>query len=96
MSEEEFNELLDLFRENNLTKYGIDKLYGEIVDREIERNRLKEQLQQKENIIKEVRERLEYLLNNDKVEINGKIYIKQEADNIITKYILEILDKEVN
>ena len=55
--------------------------------------KLEQQLQQKENIIKEVRERLEYLLNNDTIEINGRTYIKQEADNIITNYIKEILDK---
>lgn len=53
------------------------------------------QLQQKENIIKEVRERCDYLLNNNTVEINGRTYIKQEADNVITNYIKEILDKEV-
>lgn len=60
-----------------------------------ENQRLKDQLQQKENTIKEVRERCDYLLNNNTVEINGRTYIKQEADNVITNYIKEILDKEV-
>lgn len=92
MSEEEFNELLDLFRENNLTKYGIDKLYGEIVDREIERNRLKEQLQQKENIIKEVRE---YCNDDNNFEIMTD-FDTFENHNRIGNDILEILDKEVN
>ena len=46
------------------------------------------------SIIKEAREKLEYLLTHDIVEINGTIYLKQEADDFITNYILEILDKE--
>lgn len=45
------------------------------------------------SILNEVREKLEYLLTHDKVEINGSIYLKQEADDYITNYILEILDK---
>ncbi len=42
-------------------------------------------------------ERCDYLLNNDKVKINDKEYIKQEADNVITQYIKDSLigsDKE--
>jgi dihydropteroate synthase len=61
------------------------RMYDMSKDKEIERLH---------SIIKEVREKLEYLLTHDKVEINGTIYLKQEADDFITNYILEILDKE--
>ena len=44
-------------------------------------------------IIQEVRNKCNYLTNNDIVEINGRTYIKQESDDIITNYIKETLDK---
>ncbi len=52
-----------------------------------ENKQLKSQLQQKENIIKEVRE---YIENDMKLKDNFMI------DEDGAKYLLEILDKEVN
>ena len=51
MSEEEFDELLDLMSENNLTQHGADTLYGEIVDREIERKRLNNIINELEKVL---------------------------------------------
>lgn len=41
------------------------------------------------NMLEEVRNRCNYLLNNNEVEINGSKYFKHSCDDIITKYVLE-------
>ena len=94
MSEEEFDELLDLMSEQNLTRHGADKLYGEIVSREIERRTLKEKLQQKENIIKEVREwakKCSCQFTND----DGELVVSEISFNIQARPcdLFKILDK---
>lgn len=46
------------------------------------------------NMLEEVRNRCNYLLNNDEVEINGSKYFKHSCDDVITRYILESLGGE--
>jgi predicted RNase H-like nuclease (RuvC/YqgF family) len=90
LSEKDKREVNNLIRFMQEKKYH-DNQYEELLNQYIELSRDYENLY---SILKEVREKLEYLLTHNKVEINGTIYLKQEADDYITNYILEILDKE--
>ena len=47
------------------------------------------------SVLKEIREFCDYLLNNDKVSINGKVYYKTFDDDIVTKKLLEIINKGI-
>ena len=50
---------------------------------------------QLKSVLKEIREFCDYLLNNDKVSINGKVYYKTFDDDIVTKKLLEIINKGI-
>ena len=70
MSEEEFDELLDLMSENNLTQHGADTLYGEIVSRGIN---ARLEIERLNNIINEL----------EKVIIEFKKQIEEERKNYL-------------
>lgn len=92
VSEEEYEELLDLFRENNLTQYGIDKLYGEIIDRQIEKNKKIERLN---NIINKA---IEYIERYETISGYYDSNYDGEADTYshdnVKDDLLQMLDKD--
>ena len=96
VDDREFRELLDLFRENNLTQYGIDRLYGAIIDRDGEKN--KEIAELKKTIKKSTEISSKNIIKVQilKEEIKEKDKEIEKLNNIINeleKYLIEQVEK---
>lgn len=78
-----------------LQQYKPKNLENKVVELLYKKDKLEDENKQLKDTIDKTREKCNYLLSNDIVEIDGKRYVKQESDDVITRYILDSLgDKE--
>ena len=89
----------ELIYDNNKMRKEIERLNNELTDLQNRFDNLMEAHKicdedndRLNNIIDKTISRCNYLLNNEKIIINNKEYIKQPADDYITQYIKEVLN----
>lgn len=83
----------DLLKENKQLKKDYNRVVHESTEFESKVYELQDKLQQRDSVIEEAIRFCNYLLENNVIEINNERYYKHSCDDIVTKEILQRLNK---